>query len=167
MRERPVRRHPRLKGVDYSQSGAYFFTICTRNREPSLGRVVVGPDALIGPSLRLSAVGGVVERHILAMEEVYSHMALGHYMIMPNHIHLLLCFYQPGIGPMRASGPTLGSVVRSLKGLTTRAAGRSLWQSSYYDHIIRDEADYLDHWRYIEENPARWAEDEYFINCEE
>ena len=167
MREAPVRRHSRLKGFDYSQSGAYFVTICTKDRESSLGRIVVGPDALIGPSVQLSAVGGVVERHVLAMEQVYPSVVLGHYVIMPNHIHLLLCFTQPGSGPMRASGPTLGGVVRGLKGLTTRAAGRSLWQSSYYDHIIRDEGDYLAHWRYIEENPVRWVQDEYFTNCEE
>lgn len=40
--------------------------------------------------------------------------------------------------------------------------GRSIWQWGYYDHIIRDEADYRRVWRYIETNPAKWEEDEYY-----
>lgn len=36
-----------------------------------------------------------------------------------------------------------------------------LWQRSYYDHIIRDEKDFLIRWNYIDTNPARWGEDEY------
>ena len=45
-------------------------------------------------------------------------------------------------------------------------SGRPLWQASYHDHIIRDEHDFQLHWEYIDNNPARWAEDEYYINCE-
>ena len=37
-----------------------------------------------------------------------------------------------------------------------------LWQRGYYDHIIRCEPDYLRIWQYMEENPARWTEDEYY-----
>ena len=38
-----------------------------------------------------------------------------------------------------------------------------LWQRSYFDHVIRNEADYLRIWQYIGDNPAHWAEDEYYI----
>ena len=48
--------------------------------------------------------------------------------------------------------------VSSLKRYTNRVCGRPLWQASYHDHIIRDENDLLNHWSYIEHNPARWAE---------
>ena len=44
------------------------------------------------------------------------------------------------------------------------SADMSIWQSSYHDHIIRDRRDYDDIWRYIDENPAKWNEDEFF--CE-
>jgi hypothetical protein len=37
-----------------------------------------------------------------------------------------------------------------------------MWQTSYHDRIIRDEEDYLTKWQYIDENPVRWAEDEYY-----
>ena len=39
----------------------------------------------------------------------------------------------------------------------------TLWQRSYYDHVIRNEADYLRIWQYIDENPAKWTEDEYYM----
>ena len=61
-------------------------------------------------------------------------------------------------------------VMRVFKSQTTRrwnqyrgTQGRPLWQASYHDHIIRDENDLLNHWSYIEHNPARWAEDEYHV----
>ena len=63
---------------------------------------------------------------------------------------------------MRASGPTVPQVVKGLKGLTTRELGRTIWQSGYHDHIIRDDNDFLTHWTYIDQNPARWTQDEYY-----
>ena len=65
---------------------------------------------------------------------------------------------------MRASGPTLPQIIKAIKHLVTRDLGFSVWQTSYHDHIIRNEADYLTHWAYIDENPVHWAEDEYY--CE-
>ena len=60
---------------------------------------------------------------------------------------------------MWASAPT---AVRSFKTLVTKQFGAPVWQRGYYDHIIRDESDFLRIWRYIDENPARWADDEYY-----
>lgn len=54
-------------------------------------------------------------------------------------------------------------VVAALKRFTNQEAGCKLWQTSYYDHIIRDEADYTARYNYILDNPRRWAEDEYYI----
>ena len=51
--------------------------------------------------------------------------------------------------------------MRSLKALITKTIGENIWQTSYYDHIIRNESDYLEKCRYIEENPAKWVDDEY------
>ena len=60
--------------------------------------------------------------------------------------------------------------MRVFKSLTTRrwnqwngTQGRPLWQTSYHDHIIRDDNDFLNHWSYLNNNPARWAEDEYYV----
>lgn len=62
---------------------------------------------------------------------------------------------------MWASTPTSQSVsqlVKSFKILVTKQAGFSIWQRSFYDHIIRDECDYLEIWQYIDENPIKWGE---------
>ena len=82
---------------------------------------------------------------------------------MPNHCHLLITL--PGASPR----PTLPQIIGACKSLTTRLAnelnntpGRSIFQPSFHDHVIRSDADYLDHWTYIEGNPEKWAEDEYF-----
>ena len=158
------RKHPRLKGYDYSQGGAYFVTICTRNREKILSRISpVGPDDPIGPKPVLTQAGEIVKRYILGIEKAYPGITVDQYVIMPNHIHLLLRFPSTDGGPMGSSGPTLGMVIRGMKRMVTKEVGHSVFQTSFYDHIIRDEADYLTKWNYIDTNPARWAEDEYFI----
>lgn len=158
------RKHPRLKGYDYSQGGAYFVTICTRNREKILSRTSpVGPDDPIGPIPLLSKTGEIVKRYILGIETAYPGITVDQYAIMPNHIHLLLRFPTSVDGPMGSSGPTLGMVVRGMKRMVTKEIGHSIFQPSFYDHIIRDESDYLTKWNYISTNPTRWTEDEYFI----
>ena len=54
---------------------------------------------------------------------------------------------------------------KSLSTRKCRSAGLigKLWQTSFHDHIIRDEHDYLTRWQYIDDNPAKWAEDEYYL----
>ena len=89
------------------------------------------------------------------------------YVIMPNHIHLLRMLRDE---TARASPhPTLMQIMGVFKSLTTRKqnmkTGRQreqLWQTSYHEHIVRDENDFLFHWTYIDQNPARWGGDEYF-----
>ena len=58
------------------------------------------------------------------------------------------------------TAPTLDlpKLVRSFKGLCTKAAGHPIWQRGYYDHIIRDENDFLRCWKYLDENPVSWQE---------
>jgi putative transposase len=59
----PKRKPNRLKGYDYSQSGAYFITICVKDRQKLLGKIV-GGDAFIAPHTRLSKYGMVVDKYI-------------------------------------------------------------------------------------------------------
>ena len=159
----PARKHVRLKEYDYSQNGAYFVTICAVGRECIFSDIThpVGPDALIGPTVRLTEIGRVVERYIQSTPQAYPTVRVEHYVIMPNHIHLLLTLKG---GPMGASGPTLPRIIKALKGMVTREIGRAVWQAGYHEHIIRDDNDFLLHWQYIDQNPARWGEDEYFTH---
>ena len=59
-------------------------------------------------------------------------------------------------GGMRASRPTLFTVVRSFKTMVTREIGYSVWQDSFYDKVIDSVEGYEEVWEYIEENPFKW-----------
>ena len=83
---------------------------------------------------------------------------------MPNHIHIIIVINEPNVdsGGMRASRPTLHTMIRSLKTMITKQIGNGIWQDSYYDKIIREERDYREIWEYIDENPLKWQEDELY-----
>ena len=74
---------------------------------------------------------------------------------MPDHIHLILIIQNDPSGrPMAA--PTISRLVNQLKGYATKQIGKSIWQKSFYDHIIRDSRDYEVHFKYVHENPLKW-----------
>lgn len=163
MTDYPVRRHPRLKCYDYGRNGTYFVTICALEGRSLFA--TVGRDDLGAPHVHLSDYGAIVENYILSIPRAYFTVGLEKYVVMPNHVHLLLDFHAPGDGAPGSSRPTqlLPRVVAALKRFSNRDAGRPLWQDGYHEHIIRDENDFLTHWAYIDANPARWAEDEYYF----
>ena len=156
--EHSYRKSVRLPGYDYSQNGAYFITICTKDKQPILGAVSVGADAHIGPSVALSSTGKTVEKFLRRIP------GLDKYVIMPNHIHMIIIIDHDKIGPMWASAPTqdISQRVKSFKILVSKELGASVFQRSYYDHVIRDEADYQTKWNYIDTNPLRWTLDKYY-----
>ena len=142
----PVRKHPRLKTFDYSSPGAYFITICTQGRKRILSQIV-GDDAHIVPE----PYGRIAEKYIRNVPEIVK------YIIMPDHIHMII---RLDAGAMWASPPTnkIAFIVRSIKTLTTKEIGESIFQQSYYDHIIRNQKDYNEIWQYIDRNPSIWIE---------
>lgn len=149
------RKNIRLEGYDYTAQGAYFVTICSRNRENLFGELV-GGDVPIAPKMNLSLVGGIIEKTMAQMP------AIKKYVIMPNHIHFIAVLDRDG--SMGTSTPTQGlpSLVRFLKRQVSVACGESVWQRNYYEHVIRNEQDYLDIWNYIDSNPARRQEDAHY-----
>ena len=156
----PSRKRNRLADYDYSQPGAYFITVCTKGKRCILS-TIVGGDAHIAPRVALTSIGTVVEGYMRSIP------GIAEYVIMPNHVHMILRISSNKSlqGPMWASAPTEASIpnlIRSWKVLISKELGQSIWQRSYYDHIIRDEHDYLVKARYIEENPAKWSSDDYF-----
>ena len=157
--ELPKRKHPRLKEYDYGQSGCYFVTVCVKDKKRLLGKVVVGRDAHIPPTVYLSEIGKVADKYIRNINSVYSNVSVENYVIMPNHIHILLLLNETPLdnGGMRASRPTLFTIIRSFKTMVTKEIGYSIWQDSYFDRIIENENGYLDAWRYIDENPLKWT----------
>ena len=86
----PKRKPTRLKSFDYSKTGVYFVTLCTQNRKKILSKVV-GVDVLGDPqSIELLAYGDVANKYINQLNEFYSNIRINQYVIMPNHIHILL-----------------------------------------------------------------------------
>ena len=100
----PKRKHPRLKQHDYSEPGAYFITVCTKNKAHILSRIVVdlpssvGRDALIPPRVQLLPAGKIVDDLIRRTETVYDNVTVDAYVIMPNHLHILFHIHAPGNG---------------------------------------------------------------------
>ena len=165
-KELPIRKHPRLKGYAYSKNGAYFITICVKDKHNLLG-TVVGRDVFIAPTVKLSEYGNVVDKHINKINSLGKGAVVDKYVIMPNHVHMLIMIENEIIGcisgAMKTSRPTtIPNLLRSFKTMVSKEIGVSLWQTSYHDHIIRDETDYLRIWQYIDENPMKWTEDKYY-----
>ena len=173
------RRSIRLRGYDYSQPGAYFVTICTKNRALQFGEIRDG-------SMILNEHGAIVDEIWKEIPEHFPNVTLDEFIVMPDHIHgiLLLGEYLDckgtacrastvegchastveGFGkPIKGSLPT---IIRSFKSATTRRInilrkkeGISIWQRNYYEHIIRNNDSLNRIRRYIHENPSQWSND--------
>ena len=90
---------------------------------------------------------------------------MDNYVIMPNHIHILLCI--EGGGPSGTPAPTLQNstvsrFVSTFKRFCNKEYGQNIWQRHFYDHIVRDQADFDKHLQYIYENPYGWQKDELY-----
>jgi REP element-mobilizing transposase RayT len=168
------RRSIRLQEYDYSQNGAYFITICTQNRQNIFGTIVGAGSARPGLSrpgsarpcttISLNKFGEIVREEWYKLSSQYPHVEFREFVIMPNHFHGILVIAKPGQDkPGRADpAPTgLGRIVAYFKYRTTKMIDlpEKLWQRNYYEHIIRDERDYLRCAEYIVNNPMNWKND--------
>ena len=90
--ELPERKKNRLENYNYSENGAYFITICVKDRKKILSDIV-GDDAHIVPK----RIGLIVEKYIKNAREIEK------YIIMPDHIHMIIRINN---GTMWASSPT-------------------------------------------------------------
>ena len=153
----PERKPTRLKDYDYSSNGAYFITICTYNKQKLLCDIV-GDGAFDVPKTNLSSVGKIVEKYILSSNKI-PNVTVDKYVIMPNHIHLIVNINNSG----GHGNPPLQNIIGQLKSYTTNKFGNILWQRSYHDHIIRGEKDYQKIWEYIDTNVIRWDKDCFYM----
>ena len=159
----PKRKPTRLKDFDYSNAGAYFITICTDKRQQFLS-CIVGVDVLGDPKkVELLPYGMVADKYINQMNEFYEGITVDQYVIMPNHIHLLI-FVQDDGSP-RTSTPTkqtssISHFVSTFKRFCNKECGGNIWQRGFFDHVIRGRDDYEEIVKYISENPMRWHCDE-------
>ncbi len=161
--------------------GTYFVTICTKNREHLFGEIKDGV-------ITLSMIGEYLNQQILSTPEVRPDMNLEipTFTIMPNHVHLLVVIgdnvyntpvdymseqkcmdsldaLENSFSPQRKN---LASVIRGIKTATTSFALKNDiwfgWQARYHDHIVRDIDELNAISCYIENNVAKWKEDEFY-----
>ena len=165
------RRSIRLKGYDYCV-GAYFVTICTKNRECVLDDPIVK---------------GITNDVWLALPSWFPTIALDEFVIMPNHTHFVIWL---GVGTSLAdvqdggkprpyqipkpekinTTPALGDVVGAFKSLVFKvylawikindpSRQAKFWQRNYYEHIVRNEHELNAICQYIIDNPKNWKMD--------
>jgi len=166
------RRSIRLKGYDYSQAGAYFITICTKNRECLFGKIT---DA----KMLLNEAGKIADEYLNNIPNHFSHIEMGEFIVMPNHAHCILVLHdkpnnvgtpqQPNANQF--SQPIAGSVsviIQQYKSSVKRWCNKNNhnnfeWQSRFHDHVIRDNQSYQTISDYIINNPTKWNKDKFFM----
>lgn len=137
----PKRKNIRLNDYNYSSNGAYFITICTKNKENLLWKNVGANCVRPLDQLPLSKIGIVIENEIYKLNTVYENIKVDKYQIMPNHIHLIIFIYEDSNGRTQFA-PTISRIIKQFKGSITKQIGFSIWQKSFYDRIIRNEKEY-------------------------
>jgi len=165
----PRRTSPRLKNYDYNSPGKYFITFCTHEKRPLLSQIVGAIHE--SPESILTHAGMITEK---ALSTLPNHLParIDSYVIMPNHVHLILTISdtpeQRAIreSPLRkrsALSKTVGYIKMNItKQIHSQSGPGPIWQRGYYDHVIRDEKDYLRIVTYMEQNPFRWSEDRFY-----
>ena len=159
----PKRRSARLPEFNYSLCGAYFVTICTYNHRNLFWKpdaiYSMGADIIRPPYL--SYYGAIANEAIINIPHCYQFFLVDKYCVMPNHIHMILSVKAHASG-RTVSAPTVSTVIGQMKRHVSKQIGFAVWQRSFYDHVIRNEQDYREIWKYIDENPQKWCDDRFF-----
>ena len=165
----PVRKNMRLREFDYNTPGAYFITFCTHNRSNILSRIVGAIQE--SPVSQLTACGVIVDAVIQSIPE-HLHVTIDRYVIMPNHVHLIVVIAESDVLRAIRESPLQGrSIVSKAVGYIKMNASKAIrqqygdvtvWQRGYHDHVIRNQDDYEMIAKYIHENPLRWELDKFY-----
>ncbi len=162
----PGRKPTRLKGYDYNAPGAYFITICVKDRKKMLSRIIVGTGVLDCPQNILTSYGEIANKHLVNMSNFYENIKIDKFVVMPNHIHMLIQVLAPNNnGPSGTPVPTnslIAQFISTFKRFCNKEYGKNIWQARSNDHIIRGEKDYQKIWEYIDTNVIRWEKDCFY-----
>lgn len=126
---------------------------CSRGRRPRR------PEAYI------DRIWKIVARQLETMNSLYENIDVEKFIVMPNHVHLLVRVLESSSGSSGTPTPTndvIPRFVSTLKRYCNKSFGENVWQRSYYDHIIRDDKDYLNIWQYIDCNYMKWKIDRFY-----
>lgn len=155
-----------MKDWDYDTPGYYFVTVCTQGRKNLFGDM---KRAGLEPA-PTNAFGRTVAETWLELPTHISGIVADKYVVMPNHFHGIVRLEDGGVGAgSKPARIPVTEIMRQFKTFSARrinqmrgTPGTPIWQRSYYDHVIRDEQDYLRVAQYIDTNPSKWREDEYY-----
>ena len=140
----------RLKGYDYSNAGCYFITVCTQDKISLFGDIQEG-------EMIENEVGRMVYYWIEKIGTKFQDVQCYDTIVMPNHIHLILTIGCKPELKLQQPLPTLSTVIGQYKSAVSRKIHMinpkiTVWQKSFHDRIIRNEAEYLKLWKYIDKN---------------
>jgi REP element-mobilizing transposase RayT len=156
------RKLNRLKDYDYSQSGYYFVTICTRGRKEFFGSVREG-------RMKLNKYGEIINKCWDELPKHYLNCLLDSFVIMPNHVHGIIVIDNEnivgnGLKPFPTHG--LSEIIRGFKTFSSRKINEEIkngnkfqWQKSFYDNIIREEKSLHNLRQYVMYNHLKWEFD--------
>ena len=157
----------RLPGWNYASDGSYFLTICTHQSECILGKIN-------NSEMEMSDLGVIVREELLRSFEIRRELKCISYVIMPNHLHLLVDLihseldknHRPTTSGLQPK--SISTFVGGFKSsVTTRintirgSAGKTVWHPRFYDHLIRNNCEYEFIYNYIASNPATWEKDRF------
>ena len=145
----PIRKKIRLNNYDYSQENIYFITICVKDRVELLGKIDKANNII------LTKEGNIVKKAIHKLEEIYKNIIIDEYIVMPNHLHILLIIKYK-------NGASISRIIKHLKTNISREITYSIWQKSFYEHIVRNRREYIKIKEYIKNNVINWSKDKYF-----
>ncbi|MBR6622865.1 MAG: hypothetical protein IKK91_03055, partial [Ruminococcus sp.] len=93
-KEYSIRKEIRLKNYDYSRNGLYFITICTKDKIPYLSEINgVGDGVLDVPQHKLTEYGTFVNDQIKEINSIYEKIKIIKYVIMPDHVHMIIYIF--------------------------------------------------------------------------
>jgi len=156
------RKPNRLKDHDYSSPGSYFITVCTYGRERILSEVVRSGEGS-GYTVALTGYGELVRSAIESIPGVYACATVDSYVIMPNHVHLLITLHACGSGRPVVAPTGIDRILQQTKGYVSKAAGRRMWQKSFFDHVVRNAEDYASSKEFIKASPAMWIRNSHYF----
>ena len=119
----PKRKNIRLRYYDYSEEGLYFITICTKNREQLLGKITEENQ------IKLTKVGTIVEKSIRNLERIYSNITIDEYVVMPNHIHIIIIINEK-------NDLTISRIINQYKGGITKKIGYPIWKNCFMNILL-------------------------------
>ena len=135
LQRRFPKRPPRLELLFSSVRSFYFVTFNTHKRLSLLARDEIHDDF-----------------HSFCVRAEDSNIAVGRYVLMPDHVHLFVAF------PM--TGLTISEWIGSLKNVLGKELLRlgiqkPHWQEGFFDHVLRSADSYSQKWEYVRMNPVR------------